>query len=91
MNNYAQKNKNRSYGFRFINNCRVRICGVYIGGVAMSVTEKEHMFDMVGNEYGLNKTVSVVASSIVGALVGFIISANMLPNNPKNVEEKEIN
>lgn len=71
-------------------NYRIRIGVWCAGGVAMSVAEREHIFDMIISEYGLNKVTSIVAGTIAGALIGFILCLNIIPNESKVNEEKEI-
>ena len=55
----------------------------------MPVTEKEHILNMIIDEYGLNKIVSITAGTIAGALIGFVLCANIIPKESKINEEKE--
>lgn len=66
---------------------------MYAGGVAMSVKERKYIFDMAINEYGFTKVILVSAGTLVaavtGAIVGFAVCVNVIPNKSENVDENE--
>lgn len=56
-----------------------------LGGSEMSVknaTIGKSIFDSLVEDYGLNKVLSVFASTAGLALVGFVLSANLTPSKP---------
>ena len=44
----------------------------------------ESIFTEVVDIYGLNKALSTVACTLAGALIGFVIGANLIPNDSTN-------
>lgn len=44
----------------------------------------ESIFTEVVDIYGLNKVLSTVACTLAGALIGFVIGANLIPNDSTN-------
>lgn len=55
----------------------------------MSVTERTNILNKAIAEYGFNKVLSVVVISMVSALVGCIISVNVIPNDNEIVKESK--
>lgn len=73
--------------------CSGRRCYVRsYGGSEMSVkniNNGKNVLDSLIEVYGLNKVLSVFACSAGAALIGFVLSANLIPNDPTTIIEKE--
>lgn len=87
---YENENKIWSRSCCCIDSSRLRVSVLCTGGAEMSVTERKAILEMAVDEYGFNKVVSVIAATISGALIGFTISMNVIPNKSKENRKGEI-